>query len=70
MEVFLGTLVIVITCCLAMSLGLILSGKPLSGGCGTHVPKTTGCVACPNRGKKTSCHDNSANSGEPGRKQC
>ena len=70
MEVFLGTLIIVIVCCIAMSLGLILSGKPLRGGCGTQLLDSTGCVACPNRGKKKSCKRGSETTGENRRQQC
>lgn len=70
MEVFLGTLIIVIACCIAMSLGLILSGKPLRAGCGSKLSEARGCVACPNRGKKTSCKRSSETTEEVGRQQC
>ena len=70
MEVFLGTLIIVIACCIAMSLGLILSGKPLRGGCGSPLSESTGCEACPNRGKKKTCKRNSETTEEVGRQQC
>jgi hypothetical protein len=52
MATFIGTVIIVIFCCLAMSLGLVFSGKPLSGGCSKKAPGTPRCNACPNRDKK------------------
>ena len=70
MEVFLGTLIIIITCCIAMGLGLILSGKPLKAGCGSQLSESTGCVACPNRGKKKTCKRSSEINEEAGRQQC
>ena len=70
MEVFLGTLIIVIACCIAMSLGLVLSGKPLRGGCGSHLSESTGCATCPNRGKKKPCKGSSETTEEVGRQQC
>ena len=70
MEVFFGTLIIIVTCCIAMGLGLILSGKPLRGGCGTQLSKSTGCVACPNRGKKPGCARRSQTTEDAGRQQC
>jgi len=70
MEVFLGTLITVITCCIAMGLGLILSGKPLKGGCGSKLSEVTACVDCPNRGKEKTCHRSSETTEEVGRQQC
>ena len=49
MGVFLGTLIIVSICCLAMSLSLLFSGKPFSGGCGSKPPGSPRCEACPKR---------------------
>jgi hypothetical protein len=46
----LGTLLIVILCCLAMGIGLLLRGRPLAGGCGSKVPGGARCAACPRRG--------------------
>jgi len=69
MEVFLGTLIIVIACCIAMGLGLMLSGKPLKGGCGSYLSESTACVACPNRGKKKTCKRSSEITEEAGRQQ-
>jgi hypothetical protein len=46
---FLGTLLIVILCCLAMGIGLWLQGRPLSGGCGSKVPGGARCAGCPHR---------------------
>ena len=34
MSLFIGTLIIVVLCCAAMGLGLMLGGRPLEGGCG------------------------------------
>ena len=70
MEIFLGTLMIVIGCCIAMGLGLILSGKPLSGGCGTQMPAATECAACPNRGNKKVCHRGAKTTEEARREPC
>jgi hypothetical protein len=47
MGVFLGTLIIVGVCCLAMSFSLLFSGKPLSGGCRSKPPGSPHCEACP-----------------------
>ena len=52
MVTFIGTLIIVILCCLMMGLGLVFTGKPLSGGCGKKVPGAPRCRACPKRDKK------------------
>ena len=49
MGMFLGTLIIVGVCCLAMSVGLLFSGKPFSGGCGSKPPGAARCEGCPNR---------------------
>jgi len=51
MATFVGTLIIVGLCCLLMSLGLIFSGNPLSGGCGKKAPGTPRCEGCPKRGE-------------------
>ncbi|MFC1696072.1 hypothetical protein ACFL1C_08115 [Pseudomonadota bacterium] len=51
MSVFLGTLIIVSLCCLAMSLGLLLSGKPFRGGCGSKPPGTPRCEGCPRKNR-------------------
>ena len=48
MSLFIGTLIIVGLSCLAMSLGLLINGKPLSGGC-SKAPGTPQCEACPKR---------------------
>ena len=49
MGVFLGTLIIVGVCCLAMSFSLLFSGKPFSGGCGSKPPGSPRCDGCPKR---------------------
>ena len=46
---FLGTLLIIVVCCLLMGIGLLLCGRPLVGGCGRKPPGSTGCAGCPNR---------------------
>lgn len=51
MGLFLGTLIIVGLCCLAMSLGLLFAGKPLRGGCGNKPPGTPRCESCPKRNR-------------------
>jgi len=53
MATFIGTLIIVILCCLMMGLGLVFTGEPLSGGCGKTVAGKPRCKTCPNRGKNT-----------------
>jgi len=58
MAVFIGTVIIVGFCCLAMSLGLLLGGKPFSGGCGHRPAGTPRCEDCPKRNAKTAkCQD-------------
>ncbi len=64
MATFIGTVIIVILCCLAMGLGLVFTGKPLSGGCGKKVPGAPRCEACPKRGKKI--HQDEHLAGESG----
>jgi hypothetical protein len=56
MALFVGTLLIVILCCLAMGIGLLLRGRPLAGGCGSKPPGASACANCPNRNR----HDTSA----------
>jgi hypothetical protein len=48
MTVFIGTLLIIVLCCLLMGLGLLLEGKPLSGGC-SKAPGVPQCETCPKR---------------------
>jgi len=52
MITFIGTLIIVLACSLAMGLGLLFTGKPLSGGCGKKAPGTPRCHTCPKRDRK------------------
>jgi hypothetical protein len=52
MGVFLGTLIIVSLSCLAMSFGLLISGKPFRGGCGNKPPGTPRCEDCPKKDRK------------------
>lgn len=49
MGIFIGTLIIVGLCCLAMALGQILDGKPLSGGCANKPKGLPRCESCPKR---------------------
>jgi hypothetical protein len=49
MAIFIGTLIIIVLCSLAMALGLLLAGRPLSGGCGSKPPGTPRCEDCPRR---------------------
>ncbi|MBT8059287.1 MAG: hypothetical protein HKP16_08145 [Xanthomonadales bacterium] len=49
MTLFAGTLLIVLLSCLAMAAGLLLSGRPLSGGCGRKLPGASRCADCPRR---------------------
>ncbi|MBT8047941.1 MAG: hypothetical protein HKN57_01075 [Xanthomonadales bacterium] len=49
MAIFLGTLVIVILCCLAMGMGLLLSGTPFRGGCGNKPAGSPRCEGCPKK---------------------
>jgi len=49
MSIFIGTLIIVGLCCLAMGLGQIIVGKPLSGGCGNKPKRLPRCESCPKR---------------------
>ena len=51
MGVFLGTLIIVGICCLAMSFSLLFSGKPFSGGCGSKPTGAPRCETCPKRNR-------------------
>lgn len=48
MTLFLTTLLVTLVCCLLMGLGLLLSGKPLAGGCGKAPPGISPCEGCPN----------------------
>ncbi len=47
MALFLGTLLIILLCCLIMGLGLLLDGRKLAGGCGGKPPGSPGCADCP-----------------------
>ncbi len=49
MALFIGTLIIIGLCCLAMGVGLIIDGKPLAGGCGNKPNGVSRCESCPNR---------------------
>lgn len=46
---FFATLIIIILCCLAMGIGLLLSGRPLTGGCGGKLSGSPRCADCPHR---------------------
>jgi hypothetical protein len=49
MGLFLGTLIIIGLCCLAMGIGQLLDGRPLAGGCGNKPAGTPRCESCPKR---------------------
>ena len=49
MGIFVGTLLIVTLCCLAMGIGFLLGGKPLAGGCSGGLPGAARCADCPHR---------------------
>jgi hypothetical protein len=49
MALFLGTLLITILCCLAMGIGLVLHGRPFTGGCGARPEGSERCADCPHR---------------------
>ena len=51
MGIFLGTLIIVILCCLGLGAGWLLTGKPLSGGCGHKPGGAPRCADCPNKNR-------------------
>jgi len=57
-SLFLGTLLIVSLSCLAMAIGLLLRGKPLTGGCSGGLPGATRCADCPHRERPE--HEDSA----------
>jgi hypothetical protein len=49
MALFLGTLLIVSLCGLLMGIGLLLHGKPLTGGCSGGGSAVARCAGCPHR---------------------
>jgi hypothetical protein len=49
MTVFLGTLLITILCCAGLGIGLLLRGRPLTGGCGGKLSGRARCTDCPHR---------------------
>jgi len=57
MSLFITTFAVTVVCCLLMGIGLLLSGKPLQGGCGRTPPGAPRCEGCPNRGhdETTAC---------------
>jgi hypothetical protein len=57
MSLFFATLLVTVICCLLMGVGLLLSGKPLEGGCGKAPPGLLRCAGCPNRGRHRSSHE-------------
>jgi hypothetical protein len=56
-SLFITTLIVTIVCCLLMGIGLLLSGKPLEGGCGKTPPGLSRCAGCPNKGRHEPGHD-------------
>lgn len=59
MELFLGTIIIVIVCCAVMALGTLLSGKPLPGGCGKQLPGSDACAGCSGHADENTCRRSS-----------
>jgi hypothetical protein len=51
MGIFLGSLIIFGLCCLVMSLGMLIDGRELSGGCGKSAPGKLRCEGCPKRNR-------------------
>ena len=49
MGIFIGTLILVGLCCLAMGLGQMIAGNPLSGGCANKPKCLPRCESCPKR---------------------
>jgi hypothetical protein len=49
MTLFIGTLIIVLLCGLAMGIGLLLRGQPLTGGCSAGWSEGKRCGDCPHR---------------------
>jgi len=49
MQIFLGTVLIVVLCCLGLGLGQLLGGRPLRGGCASRMPGAARCAGCPHR---------------------
>ena len=64
MATFIGTIIIVTLCCIAMGVGLLFTGKPLSGGCGRKLPLKLRCFGCPKR--RALREQIKARKGEPG----
>lgn len=52
MNLFLATLAITLVCCLLLSIGLLLAGRPLKGGCGNAPPGSPRCAGCPRQGQR------------------
>jgi hypothetical protein len=57
MSLFFATLIVTIVCCLLMGVGLLLTGKPLEGGCGKTPPDLSRCAGCPNRDRHEPGHE-------------
>jgi hypothetical protein len=55
MSLFVTTLLVTIVCCLLMGVGLLLRGRPLTGGCGQKLPRALRCAGCPRRGGTATC---------------
>jgi hypothetical protein len=49
MTLFLATLLITILSCAGLGIGLLLRGRPLTGGCGGKLPGSARCADCPHR---------------------
>ena len=55
MELFFGTLVIVLVCCCALAFGVVITGKPVPGSCGKRAPRVDDCAGCPGREHTKAC---------------
>lgn len=66
MSIFFGTLLIILLCCLAMGVGLLM-GKPLQSRCG--MVGTEPCRDCPRRRHASPCPER-AESAENGDEKC
>jgi hypothetical protein len=62
MATFFGTVIIFGLSCLAMSVGLIITGRPLTGGCGKNEPGVLRCEGCPKRISKTAVENHGGES--------
>lgn len=55
MTMFIGTLVVITLCALALGLGLLLGGNPLKGSCNGAGSGRLKCLVCPGRHRNPAC---------------